>query len=113
MDLTFLSAMGPPGGGKTRITDRMCRHFNILSYTEVNDETIRGIYSKMAKAYLYNFEDELKEKIPVTVEMVIEVYNTVKLKLKPTPAKSHYTFNLRDVAKCFQGICGASAKKVA
>ncbi len=37
LDLTFLTAMGPPGGGKTRITDRTIRHFNVLSYTETDD----------------------------------------------------------------------------
>jgi len=38
--LTFLAAMGPPGGGRTFITDRMVGHFNMLSYTEVDDDTI-------------------------------------------------------------------------
>jgi dynein heavy chain len=40
LDLTFLTAMGPPGGGKTRITDRIVRHFNVLAYTETDDTTI-------------------------------------------------------------------------
>ena len=38
------------------------------------------------------------------------VYSGVEDKLKPIPAKSHYTFNLRDMSKIFQGICGASNK---
>jgi len=101
VDLTFLSAMGPPGGGKTRISDRMCRHYNILAYTEVNDETIRQIYSAMCSSYLANFADDVRAQVGTTVEAVINTYNAVKSKLKPTPSKSHYTFNLRDVAKVF------------
>ena len=34
----------------------------------------------------------------------MQVYNTICSQLLPTPAKSHYTFNLRDLAKVFQGI---------
>jgi dynein heavy chain len=109
LDLTFLTAMGPPGGGKTRITDRMVRHFNVLSYTETDDATITVIFNKIVAAYLATFNEEIVGKLEKTVNMVIDVYNVVKKKLKPTPAKSHYTFNLRDVSKVFQGICGASA----
>lgn len=35
-DIVILSAMGPPGGGRSAITNRMMRHFNIISYTELD-----------------------------------------------------------------------------
>lgn len=38
------------------------------------------------------------------VSATIEVYNTITSQLLPTPTKSHYTFNLRDLSKVFQGM---------
>ena len=34
-DIIFISAMGPPGGGRSEITQRLQRHFNIMTYTDV------------------------------------------------------------------------------
>lgn len=43
------------------------------------------------------------------VDATIEVFNTITRELLPTPQKSHYTFNLRDMAKVFQGEMCAHA----
>lgn len=36
-DLIVLCTMGPPGGGRTYITNRLVRHFNVLAYPDVSD----------------------------------------------------------------------------
>ena len=53
----------------------------------------------------------MREIIPVLISSVISIYENIRLNLLPTPKRSHYTFNLRDISKVFQGICSASIKE--
>lgn len=46
------------------------------------------------------------------VDATIRVYSTITSQLLPTPAKSHYTFNLRDLSKVFQGMLMAEPAKI-
>ena len=36
----LLGAMGPPGGGRQPMSDRVLRHFHMLSFTEMSSETV-------------------------------------------------------------------------
>lgn len=37
--------MGPPGGGRNAVTPRLTRHFNYLSFTEMEDSSKKTIFS--------------------------------------------------------------------
>ena len=56
----MLSAMGPPGGGRTFITNRMVRHFNVLSYTELERETISQIFTKIVEAFFTRLSESIR-----------------------------------------------------
>ena len=112
-DIMFMCSMGPPGGGRSPITQRLQRHFNIVTYTDLEQKTIHGIFLTIVTAFLFNFSDEIKNSIENLVQAQLRIYNNVLTgPLKPIPRKSHYTFNLRDISKIFQGICSVNNQAV-
>ncbi|XP_019911214.2 dynein heavy chain 1, axonemal [Esox lucius] len=111
VDINFACAMGPPGGGRNPITQRFTRHFNYLSFTEMEDASKKKIFSTI----LGHWMEPVPQIQPLNgplVDATIQVYATITSQLLPTPAKSHYTFNLRDLSKVFQGILMAEAGAV-
>jgi dynein heavy chain len=107
-DVMIVAAMGPPGGGRSVITPRIQRHFNVLTYTDLQFESIETIFVSILSAFYYNFSDDIKSSIRELVLMTLRVYDKVlNGPLKPTPNKSHYTFNLRDISRIAQGLCRA------
>jgi len=101
-DIQFVTAMGPPGGGRNPVTNRYTRHFNIISLTPQADESLLLIFSEIMDWYLK--ASPFKEFGYTIVEAAVSLYRSVSQTFLPRPSKSHYTFNLRDLAKVFQGI---------
>lgn len=112
VDVVFMAAMGPPGGGRSFITNRLVRHFNLITYTILEKEDITMIYTKILSALLRNYAEPIRDAIPKIVQATIDVYGSVQQTLLPTPSKSHYTFNMRDMASVFQGTCSSDPKAI-
>jgi dynein heavy chain, axonemal len=132
VDINFCAAMGPPGGGRNPVTLRLTRHFNHLSFVEMEDSSMKTIFSVIfnwwisnalfnliltinAERFVHVFfliisqkfkesNEKISECCTTIVDSCIEVYKVTSAQLLPTPAKSHYTFNLRDLSKVFQGM---------
>jgi dynein heavy chain, axonemal len=101
VDIIFCSAMGPPGGGRSSLTQRLQRHYNIINYTTLDTKSIDRIFVTILTRFLGSFPQEISENVEKLVEATQFVYDKVEKTLKPTPTKSHYTFNLRDMSKIF------------
>uniref|UniRef100_A0A8D0VJ50 AAA+ ATPase domain-containing protein n=1 Tax=Sus scrofa TaxID=9823 RepID=A0A8D0VJ50_PIG len=103
-DVTILSACAPPGGGRNPVTPRFIRHFSMLCLPMPSEHSLKQIFQAILNGFLNDFTPAVKQTASNIVEASVEIYNRMSIDLLPTPAKSHYVFNLRDLSKCVQGI---------
>ena len=59
------------------------------------------------QGFLNDFVPPIKNLANGIVNAATEIYDRISTDLLPTPAKSHYVFNLRDLSKCIQGTLQA------
>ncbi|KAI8910835.1 dynein heavy chain and region D6 of dynein motor-domain-containing protein, partial [Gorgonomyces haynaldii] len=106
VDIQLVAAMGPPGGGRNVITPRFQRHFNQIVINAFDETTMFRIFNSIMDWHFnrFDFAPELKQLSSALVESTMHVYKWVAENLLPTPAKTHYTFNLRDFSRVIQGL---------
>ncbi|KXZ55711.1 DHC8 protein [Gonium pectorale] len=106
VDVQLVAAMGPPGGGRTFVTNRFLRHFNVLALAQVSDDSLVHIFRTILDWHLTKgaFPLAVQELSGPIINATLEVYSQSMAKLLPTPTKSHYVFNLRDFARVVQGV---------
>jgi dynein heavy chain len=50
------------------------------------------------------FEEDIKPLAEPIAQATLNLFQQVQDTFKPTPAKSHYVFNMRDISKVVQGM---------
>lgn len=53
--------------------------------------------------FFMDFPTAVRQTTEPICQAAVEIYGRMSTDLLPTPAKSHYVFNLRDLSKCIQG----------
>jgi dynein heavy chain, axonemal len=112
-DTLVAAAMGPPGGGRNTICPRIQRHLNTFCMTEISRPTLQRVFSAIVTWFVKGgtspkeaapFPDEVARLDKAIVSATLDLYERAQEVLRPTPAKTHYTFNLRDFARVVQGV---------
>ncbi|KAL6467190.1 hypothetical protein MHYP_G00249940 [Metynnis hypsauchen] len=103
-DMTIAAACAPPGGGRNPVTPRFIRHFSMLCLPTPSEHSLKQIFKAILSGFLSDFPAAVKQAAGSIVDAAVEIYHRMSVDLLPTPAKSHYVFNLRDLSKCVQGM---------
>ena len=59
------------------------------------------IFSSIIEGFFKDFKKDVQMLAKPIVDSTLLIYNKITKELRPTPSKSHYTFNLRDISKVF------------
>ncbi|KAJ9472161.1 Dynein-1-beta heavy chain [Diplonema papillatum] len=111
-DLVIVAACGPPGGGKNSMTQRLTSRFHMLCTPSLSVVSMKKIFFSILRGFLSVFDADVRGLCGPIIDATLECYDRIAKELKPTPAKSHYTFNLRDLSKVIQGVLQVDAGAV-
>ncbi|OQS02753.1 dynein heavy chain, partial [Thraustotheca clavata] len=104
INVVFAAACAPPGGGRSEVTPRLIRHFHMVWIPNLSPDAMTQIFVSILSGFLELEIPNLAHMARPIVSASVDLYQRVEAELLPTPSKSHYTFNLRDLSKVFQGV---------
>ena len=77
----------------------------MLWIPDLSAKSMKTIFSKILSGFLeIDSSTGLDIFADNIIEASVEIYKSITNDFLPTPAKSHYTFNLWDLSKVVQGI---------
>lgn len=105
-DLTIVAACQPAGGGRSSPDARLLRQFTTLYINEPSETSLNTIFKTILSVYYarMKYSDEIVNLRDKVVQASVTLFTKVCQQFLPTPSRSHYTFNLRDLAHVFIGI---------
>ena len=95
--------MGPPGGARSPLSQRFQRHFNLLTYIELEDSSVNLIFNTIVKNFLNKFPGEVKDQVQNIIKCTLNLYKEIRLNMLPTPKKAHYIFK-RNTSPLFSNL---------
>uniref|UniRef100_A0A1B0CUL2 Dyneins heavy chain n=2 Tax=Lutzomyia longipalpis TaxID=7200 RepID=A0A1B0CUL2_LUTLO len=104
-DILLICACGPPGGSRQVVYQRVLRHFNIFSINNFSEESLSRIFSAILLNGLKTrgHASDVVASVNSMVAATLHIYRIASTILRPTPQKSHYIFNLRDISRVISG----------
>ena len=108
VNMQMVCTMGPPSSGRNSVTGRFLGHFFTLYVTPFGKECLQTIFESLLnwhfKRTSFPVDSSISELRKLVVKGTIDLYDSIKTckELRPTPKKSHYFYNLRDLSKVIQ-----------
>ena len=84
----------------------------MISISPPSEYNLKHIFKSITQGFFSEFNNAVKASSDQIVDAAVEIYSRMSTELLPTPAKSHYVFNLRDLSKCIQGVLQVKSESI-
>ncbi|KAF4648710.1 hypothetical protein FOL47_002888, partial [Perkinsus chesapeaki] len=105
--LSYIGAMGHPGGGRNDIPNRTKSKFFAFNMVLPSVVSVDNIYGSILRARFNSKSGAPDRVVAMTKKLTvatIDVWDKIKRSLLPTPQRFHYVFNMRELSRVFQGV---------
>lgn len=103
INTNLVGSMALPGGGRVAISQRFIRHFHMVSIVSPDNATVAYIFNSIIEWHLSKImpgvDTDTKHIFEYAIDATIDLYNQIRDQLKPTPRKSWYFLNMRDISR--------------
>ncbi|XP_050440794.1 dynein axonemal heavy chain 2-like [Adelges cooleyi] len=100
-NMLLVCAMCPSGN---KISNRFISGFSVVNVTSPDEAQLSVIFGTILRQHLLDFDESVVALETRLTSMTLDIYHRVVNNMLPTPTKTHYIFNLRDVSKVLQGL---------
>jgi dynein heavy chain len=106
VDLHWIAAMPRPSSSSNDLPPRLKRHFLVIGVPMPSQRVVLRVFGSIMDAWatLNKIPEQVQAVLSVLPAATYALLQSMLEKLLPTPAKFHYTFNIRDISRVFQGI---------
>lgn len=104
-NILIVAACGLVGGSRQDIYSRFLCHFSSFSLNQFSEETMSRIFTSvlMNGFKKVGHGSDVIMQVNQIVNSSLKIYHAASEYLRPTPAKSHYIFNMRDILRVVMG----------
>lgn len=110
-DILPVAAMGPPGGARNAVDPRFISLFNVFEIQFPSKENLHTIFQSILTGHAAALCEDIRAISPVLTDVTLDVYSHIVDRLPPTPSRFHYIFNLRDLARVYEGLLRTTPDK--
>lgn len=111
-DMQLAATMGVSGHGPPGVSPRLVRHFHVLRFEPFPAASLQAIFNTIVAPQFERLTGAVRSLEGPLVAASVALFHHSFTGLLPTPGKSHYSFNLRDLSSLVRGVLRAPASAV-